>query len=108
MSGQLIKPLCSFPGCHHPKKYKVLCSSHYAQKRKGRELRPLYEPRPRPKLPEITYTETECSTPSLNGPCHVFTGQDNGHGYKTVRVDTVKVYVHRYIWERDVGPIPEG
>lgn len=42
------------------------------------------------------------------GTCLVWTGSVNSMGYGQMTVDRVKVCVHRYSYERSVGPIPEG
>src|SRR3990167_7882610 len=43
------------------------------------------------------------------GPsCWQFTGVQNGNGYGRPTVEGRTVYAHRYVYERLVGPIPEG
>lgn len=40
--------------------------------------------------------------------CIVYTGNALPSGYAQITVKRRKVYVHRYVWERDMGPIPPG
>lgn len=44
------------------------------------------------------------------GPCWLWTGGDNGHGYGTIRPHPGpgSVYVHRLSYELAHGPIPDG
>lgn len=42
------------------------------------------------------------------GDCTVYTGSRDYKGYAYIRVDGVLRKVHRYVWERDRGPIPDG
>lgn len=40
--------------------------------------------------------------------CIVWTGALDGSGYGRLRVNGRKVQAHRYAWERERGPIPDG
>lgn len=44
------------------------------------------------------------------GPCYLWTGADNGHGYGSIGVDGrgSMEYVHRVAWALTNGPIPDG
>lgn len=42
------------------------------------------------------------------GPCLLFIGADNGNGYGQFSFNGRNGYAHRYAWERERGPIPEG
>jgi len=42
------------------------------------------------------------------GECLVWTGHQNGYGYAQFKLKGKSVAVHRYAYERHVGPIPEG
>lgn len=66
--------------------------------------------RPAGSPPVIAFDEKPCSVPGLVGPCHIFRGAKIGNGYGNVGYGGGKksVLVHRYVWERDVGPIPPG
>lgn len=43
----------------------------------------------------------------VSGGCLEFTGSDNGDDYGTMTHAQVRVYAHRYAWERVNGPIPD-
>lgn len=45
--------------------------------------------------------------PSL-GSCWQWTGGLNSSGYASIRVDGVTIQLHRYSYERNKGPIPDG
>lgn len=99
---------CAFPGCLNVRRKKGLCSTHYNQSRTGQPLRPLYSTkRPNGTPPRIICDEVTCPVPGLIGPCHVFRGSKDGDGYGHVRFLGGRVKVHRYIWEKENGPIPD-
>lgn len=58
--------------------------------------------------PEISVKSVTCNVPDLVGPCYIFTGRQDGKGYGCVDVGDKVIRVHRYVWERDIGPIPPG
>jgi hypothetical protein len=100
---------CSFPGCDRPFYAKEVCHSHYAQLLKGNPLSPLHATtRPDRTPPRILFDEVPCPNPELDGPCHIFKGSKNKKGYGQVSFGKKMVRVHRYVWERDLGPIHEG
>lgn len=100
---------CSFEGCGRQHHAYNLCKAHYFQRRTGAELHPIHSTqRPAGTPPRILYDEATCQNPNLIGPCHVFRGSKGHHGHCRVLVCGKLIYVHRYIWERDVGLIPEG
>jgi hypothetical protein len=65
---------------------------------------------------ESTKKRTRWATPEARfdaaterqGDCLIWKGQDNGLGYGQIRVNNRKVTVHRFSYERFVGPIPDG
>lgn len=57
--------------------------------------------------PCIRCEESICPVEGLEGSCLLFIGSKNG-GYGQVRRNGRLYQVHRYVWERDVGPIPDG
>lgn len=102
-------PHCEFPGCNLSHWAKGLCCGHYGQHQAGKQLRSLFETiRPAGSPPRIPFVETPCDNPTLEGPCHVFTGGLTGRGYGQITINNKPVAVHRYVWERDVGPIPDA
>ncbi len=105
------KPVCTFPDCGRPRNSAIgLCGGHLLQQKAGKPLVPL---RPQIKrrtpgtLPDIRYEEAPCPNPNLEGPCHIYIGTKK-KGYCFVCFNGRNVLVHRYVWERDVGPIPPG
>lgn len=101
--------VCEFSGCGKPFIAKGLCASHYKQYRSGKPLSPLYQTqRQKGSPPRIEYDEQECPNPKLKGPCHISRIGYRTDGYCHVRLGSKLVQVHRYVWERDVGPIPDG
>lgn len=42
------------------------------------------------------------------GPCLIYLGADNGNGYGQFSYGGRNGYAHRYAWERENGPIPDG
>ncbi len=102
--------ICAFPDCGRLARDVGFCDGHSQQKRGGKELRPLHETkRPNGTPPRIEYDEIECPVPGLSGPCRIFRGAKNHKGYGLVGVNgRQNTTVHRYVWQRDVGPIPSG
>jgi hypothetical protein len=104
------KPLriCKFPDCGRAVESYGLCASHRRQQRKGRKLSPLKRMRSPGSLPVIAYTEAPCPVSGLVGPCWLFAYCKTEDGYGLTSLNNKLIYVHRYVWERDVGPIPAG
>lgn len=119
MFGKELRPLrkkitapCSFPNCERPHLAKGLCAAHRRQQRLGLELHPIVFQRPKGSPPIIRYDEVPCSewglAQGLTTPCHIAHFRPQTGGYSQVSVNGRHTLVHRYVWERDVGPIPEG
>lgn len=101
--------LCTFPGCKAAMMCRGYCPAHYWQLRRGQPLRPLYQTRrPNGSVPRITYDEVPCPNPALKGPCRIYRGHKGDDGYGKASVNGKTDRVHRYVWERDRGPIPDG
>jgi hypothetical protein len=58
--------------------------------------------------PIVACTEADCENPEIIGKCLVFSGVKNDNGYGFVSVCGKMVRVHRYVWEKANGKIPEG
>lgn len=103
---------CDFPGCGRPRSGFGLCQQHLKQKKRGQELQPInIKIRPKGTPPRILYDEFPCPNSNLEGPCHIFRGnisKGSDGGYGTVGFNGKVVKVHRYVYERDIGPIPDG
>lgn len=101
--------LCEFPGCGRHLKSRHYCEVHWNQKRAGKELKTIRHRRPDGSPPVIEYDESPCPKPELKGPCHIFRfGKHEPDGYGKTSSCGKQIFVHRYVWERDVGPIPDG
>lgn len=101
--------MCEFPGCDKKHDAKGLCHSHYSQKWKGKNLKPLHEKwRKRGTPPRVQYCEVPCLVPELDGPCHEWIRFKTKDGYGRISVNGKDILVHRYVWEQVNGPIPEG
>lgn len=94
------KRTCSMPECTGTVHARGWCNKHYTRWKKHGD-------------PErvITYRDTdECLAARTirDGYCLVWTGLKNQFGYGRVRHNGRFVMVHRYVWEREHGPIPDG
>lgn len=107
MSDHSRKP-CAFDGCDGLAKAKGLCHIHYCQQWEGKPLTPIKRCRKRNVPLVIPFDEVPCPRSDLEGPCHIFRGQKVGYGYGRISVGGRGVLVHRYVWERTHGPIPQG
>lgn len=100
--------ICFFPGCLKLSYCKDLCRGHYEQSYRGIPLKPLRFRRKINTPPIIEYEENPCLNPKLEGECHVFKGHKDKKGYGHVLLNGNSYGVHRYVWEQQIGPIPEG
>ena len=99
---------CEFPGCGNAMLAKGLCNGHYNQKWRGIELRPLKSKRSNDEPLSFGYLEVPCLISDFIGPCHEWPRCRNKDGYGVITIKRKSLFVHRYIWERVNGPIPEG
>lgn len=98
----MTKPICPFPECNRPVHAGGLCTGHYGQFKKGKELRPL---QPRGLTVEQRFWAKVDKQPV---GCWVWVGASNGHGYGKFYLDGKVVGAHRVSYELARGPIPEG
>lgn len=83
---------------------KGLCSAHYDRKRKGSDMNaPIKEYF---STPEEKFAA--CTMPSTESGCLLWTGNINSQGYGQISVNRVPRPAHRFAWEREHGPIPDG
>ncbi len=99
--------ICSFDGCTKKHRRNGLCDGHSQQARKGQPLSCLKRRRPTGSLPVIEYAEVSCDVSGLEGNCHVFAGAKTEAGYGEVSVNGKVTLVHRYVWEEQIGTIPD-
>ena len=93
---------CSAHGCERPllDKKRMLCSMHYQRIRRNGTL-----------SARKSYSSAEeafAARTKQSGDCIVWTGTKTNKGYGTITDSQSRVYVHRYSWERENGPIPDG
>lgn len=115
--GEGLKPLrvpkqgCDYPGCQKPHQSLGLCSGHYEQQRKGQPLTDLLEKRPRAVDP-LEYARRKFTVTAEYPTCWTWTGGTDGRAgesrYGQIGVDGAIVKVHRFMWERLVGPLGPG
>lgn len=103
-----MKKLCLFPDCGRPQESFGYCSGHRQQHRRGAELTPLVVQRKRGTAPAVVCDECACPFPELGTPCHIVRGEPLDTGYFQVSFLSRTMPLHRYIWEREFGPIPKG
>lgn len=110
-----IKPIkiCEVKDCGRKARAKNQCDYHCRLRCRGEEMRPLRERRGGGTMPRIVCDEVYCPNHDLFGPCHVYRGNKLKSGYgivsvKSIRPGMTSMVVHRWCWEREVGPIPEG
>lgn len=93
---------CSIDDCDRPSHGRGWCSSHYWKWRKHGD--PLGGRRRYSDPEEAFLARTE---PLLWSGCLIWTGATT-EGYGVLYVGDGNMLAHRYAWEREHGPIPEG
>src|SRR6185295_7925325 len=92
-----MEKICTFPGCGERYRSSGLCNAHYRQSQRGRALTPLRKSR---KPTDIPFDV------DANG-CHVYRGTKSPTGYGVMRFQGKQFRVHRFVWARENGPIPD-
>lgn len=112
MPPKKIVKKCSFHGCERDARVWLrqpfsLCAAHYAQHKRGSTLHPIAN---KTILlsdnGDVLYTEKEC--PAIGSNCHISPGMPTRKGYHFVTANGQQIATHRYVWERENGPIPAG
>src|SRR5699024_7924323 len=93
---------CSIDGCENGVQARGLCNRHYKRWRAhGDPLGAAY------RGPEATFLAM--TEPIVGDPgCLIWTGALNGRGYGRLHVNGRMVLAHRWAWQREHGPIPDG
>src|SRR5699024_9461072 len=100
----MSKRQCSIEECGKPRHAKGYCKRHYGRwSRRGGP----------PTVKQVHYTSPEESFEARTMPvtetgCLLWTGGTSAGGYGLMRVGGSTIWAHRYAWEREYGPIPEG
>ena len=95
---------CNVDGCENGGQLRRgWCNRHYLRWLKHGD----------PLAGNTKYTDPEeaflaRTEPLLWSGCVVWTGATNGKGYGSLTVNGRTVAAHRYAWERENGPIPDG
>ena len=90
---------CGLPGCDRRHYGRGLCSMHYQRERKGSTGRRFSSPE------ESFLARTE---PLLWSGCLIWTGGLHPSGHGLIRLRGQMVGAHRFAWEQEYGPIPDG
>lgn len=101
------KKKCSLSFCNIDAQTMGLCKTHYVKSRQGLPLTPSKTYHRRGGNPPIICDEMICNNRSLGTPCHVFRGLKSKHGYGFINCGGRRRWVHRYVWEKEHGPIPD-
>lgn len=99
--------MCTVFGCDNPVSYKTrgFCNAHYL--RWNRHGDPLAGGPLRYADPEKAFEAY--TIPEPNTGCLLWIGATHPYGHAQITVSSnVRMYAHRYAWERDNGPIPDG
>ena len=94
---------CSIDGCENVHRARGWCSTHYNRWNKHGD--PLHVA-PRQFAPPFERFLSQIEV--RDSGCIDWVGQVNLQGYGIIYVNGRNLRVHRYIWELEVGPIPEG
>lgn len=94
---------CAVEGCNKRYAAKGYCGMHYNRARRHGDPNKLM--RRRYKNPEESFMRR---TKRLDNGCIIWTGEVWSKGYGCINVPGGETGAHRYAWERERGPIPEG
>lgn len=96
------EPTCSIEDCGRRAIGRGWCSKHWQRWRKHGD--------PLAGGPSLYSTPEEsfAARTRREGDCLVWTGSSAGGGYGCIIVNSRNMLAHRYAWEREHGPIPEG
>lgn len=96
----MVNATCSVPGCERPLKAKRMCQRHYWRSWAGKKIdAPVQK-----QYGSLDEAIKECTV--WNGDCLEWTRPTHRGYARSYHVDKL-VYVHRYVFERHNGAIPE-
>ena len=99
--GKYQPPPCSVEGCERLATARGWCDRHYARFIRLGD----------PVAGSTYFTDVEerfAEQTEWRGDCLIWTGATTQHGYGYMSVDGKSLGVHRYVWEKHYGPIPDG
>lgn len=96
----MSKRICSIDGCTTKVHARGWCNLHYRR----------WERNGDPVMLERIADRDEAVLSRLvpDGDCLVWTLHTNDEGYGRFRLNNRMVLVHRYVWEKEYGPVPDG
>lgn len=97
----MTKRTCTADGCAKAHKARGFCHNHYYAAKKRGDL-PVVMPM------HSDPDEAFASRTERRGDCLVWTGAKTLDGYGQLGVRGKMTRAHRYAWERERGPVPEG
>ena len=92
--------LCSVNGCQNPLTSRGWCNKHYSRWRRHGD-----------PLKTVNFSDPELALQVhvlKEGECHLWQGTTLSDGYGRIIVNQSKVPVHRYVYEKEKGAIPEN
>ena len=95
---------CSVEDCEKRHVARGLCSMHWQRWQRHGDPLGGSERYATPEEAFLARTEPIVGDPG----CLIWTGSLNSDGYGGLRVNGRMVRAHRYAWERELGPIPDG
>ena len=95
------KNTCNIDGCGSPARARGWCPKHYTRWRTHGDPRGGGRHYSTPEEAFAARTERR-------GECLIWTGAKNGDGYGQLRANGRVTKAHRYAWECENGPIPDG
>lgn len=96
------KRTCNIDGCDRTLYARGWCSKHYQR------WRTHGDPRGGGPACYSTPEEAFAARTERRGECLIWTGSKDSGGYGHLRVNGRHTKAHRYAWECDHGPIPDG
>lgn len=99
----LRDPECTVEGCDRPHEAQGLCGLHYGRVRASGSTS-------LPTTADRFFAKVEFGDvpQGMRTPCLLWTGASHSAGYGQIRVDGRIVPAHRWLYERWIGPIPDG
>jgi len=93
-------PPCSVEGCERLSQKRGWCETHYMRWYRNKTL----------KSRSYHFSTEDAFQEDIepSGDCIIWTGGKDRKGYGTIRAYGKSYKVHRYAWEREKGPIPDG
>ena len=95
---------CSIEDCPRPRKARGWCGVHYTRWRQHGD--PNYVTKQRHLNPEDSFAYYTMPEPTTG--CLLWWGTTTHGGYGVLRIRGKIHRAHRYAWEQEVGPIPDG